>query len=159
MRSLTMLLTLLTAAGCGGGSHRAFSFGGHAANCPRPGSYVPALSRTRGVAGSRVVITGTIPLYNEAGKLDLSHPTRRMDVWWNLDARHWWSALTASPESAAGGAATRVLRATVPDPSPCTYRLTVEIPQAAPGRYPITVLYSGQGSSAILRPVVFTLTG
>jgi hypothetical protein len=59
------------------------TYAGQARTCPRPRSYVPKLSPTQGSAGTRTVITGTLPLYGENGKLDASSTTKLVG-WWNL---------------------------------------------------------------------------
>jgi hypothetical protein len=99
------LVVAVSVAGCFGSGHRSAApstdaappasmqalpppstvatFAGQAKTCPRPKSYVPRLSPTDGSAGTRAIITGTLPLYGENGKLDASVTTKLVG-WWNL---------------------------------------------------------------------------
>lgn len=164
MRALTRtalpLLAAVLVAGCGSGGASSARFAGHAASCPRPSTYVPHVSAARGAPGTQVTLNGTFALYDETGKLDLAVPTVRLDVWWNLDPDHWWTALTpAGPRAAGTGKVVRLERTAVPRSMPCTYRLTVTVPQVAPGAYPLTILYATRHSVTNSAAVPFTVTG
>ena len=163
MRRLLLLSVVLLAPACSGGATAlagTATYAGHAASCPRPHSYVPRLSAASGKPGARVTLSGTLPLYDETGKLDLNDPSTRFQVWWNLDFAKWWSAFGTHPhpKPARPGSVTRLLTAAIPVPNPCTYRLSVTIPRAGPGAYGLTVIYMG-GGAASLNPVAFRITG
>jgi hypothetical protein len=167
------LLVALTVAGCLGSGHQnaapstqappppstVATYAGQAKTCPRPTSYVPKLSPTHGSAGSRAVITGTLPLYGENGKLDASATTRLVG-WWNLKfaARFRAAEKPARPVAAHPGPVFRILVVSVPTPNPCSYRLVIRVPSVAEGTYPIDILDSGGGGVGSLAPVTFTVT-
>jgi hypothetical protein len=108
-----------------------------------------------------VTLSGTLPLYDEAGKLDLKNPSTGFQVWWNLAFARWWSAIGRDPHPrhARPGPVIRLLRAAIPVPNPCTYRLTVTIPHVQPGTYGVDLIYGNGDSDASLEPVAFTVTG
>jgi hypothetical protein len=135
------------------------TYEGQAKTCPRPASYVPKLSPTHGSAGTRAVITGTLPLYGENGKLDASVTTKLVG-WWNLSFAHWGSVAGQPPKPvpAQPGPVFRILAVSVPAPNPCTYRLVVRVPSVAEGTYPIDILDSGGRSVGSFAPITFTIT-
>ncbi|MGH3429849.1 MAG: hypothetical protein ACRDQZ_20145 [Mycobacteriales bacterium] len=131
---------------------------GHAKTCPRPQTYTPKLSPSHGSAGTRAVITGTLPLYGENGKLNASFTTKLVG-WWNLSFAHWFSAAGKPPKPVAAepGPVFPILVVAVPTPNPCTYRLVLYVPNVAAGTYPIDILTSGGRSTASLAPVNFSV--
>ena len=135
------------------------TYAGQAKTCLRPSSYVPKLSPTHGSAGTRAVITGTLPLYGEDGKLDASVTTMLVG-WWNLSFAHWGRAAGEPPKPVAAepGPVFRILVAAVPTPNPCTYRLGFRVPSVAEGTYPIDILDSGGRSVGSFIPITFTVT-
>ncbi len=158
---LAGVVVIARLVGCGGAAPAAHgSYAGSARSCPRPSTYAPTLTPARGAPASTVAIRGTLPLYNEAGKLDLAHAVTRIDVWWNVDFAHAFSAVGANPQHpipARRGPALHLLRAAMPKPEPCTYRLQVVLPRIGRDRYPITLLYSSGSSTAVLPTVWFTI--
>jgi hypothetical protein len=160
MRPVAPACAVLAAAACSSSGHPSgATFAGDARTCGRPASYLPTISPARGAPGSTLTIRGPLPRYDEAGHLALRHPVTRLEAWWNLAPGHWWSVLGTSPHPAPArpGAVSRLLRAAVSRPVPCTYRLRVTIPAARPGRYAVSVLSFGGGGAASLRPVTFTV--
>lgn len=105
------------------------------------------------------MITGTLPLYGENGKLDASVTTKLVG-WWNLSFADWGSAAgeAANPAPARPGPVYRILVVGVPTPNPCTYQLVFPVPRVAPGTYPIDVLDSGGRSVGSFAPITFTVT-
>ncbi len=176
MRVSTAILfaVAVTTTGCFGSSHAtarpmstftppppsaAATYAGVARACPRLGTYAPRVSPTRGPAGTRVTITGTLPLYGEDGRLSTSSTTRLVG-WWNVGIAHWAGLVRKPPTivPARPGPAFRVLDVAVPAPNPCTYRIVAQIPRVAAGGYPIDILTAGGNSVASLPPVRFTVT-
>jgi hypothetical protein len=167
------LMVTVTVAGCFGSGHQnaapsmeaapppsnVATYAGLAKTCPRPPSYVPKLSPTHGSAGTRAVMTGTLPLYGENGKLDASSTTKLVG-WWNLSFTHWGSAAGEPPKPVAAepGPVFQILVVSVPTPNPCTYRLVFRVPSVADGTYPIDILYSGGRSTSSFAPITFTIT-
>jgi hypothetical protein len=177
MRAWTVLLLAFaaTVTGCFGSSHRtrpsstrfipprpstAAAYAGTATTCPKPATYAPRLSPARGAAGTHATITGTLPLYGEDGSLNASL-TSGLVGWWNVAFAHWpdLAGTRPRPFPARPGPAFRILDVAVPTPSPCTYRLSIDVPEVAAGAYPIDILVSGGRSTASLAPVRFTVTG
>lgn len=175
------LAVAVTAAGCFGSGHQngapsthaappastqallppstVAKYVGQARNCPKPASYVPKLSPSHGSASSRSVITGTLPLYGENGKLDASVTTNLVG-WWNLSFADRFRATEKPPKPvpAQPGPVFRILVVAVPTPNPCTYRLAFRVPNVQAGTYPIDILDSGAHTTASLAPVNFTVT-
>jgi hypothetical protein len=134
------------AAGCLGGGHRATAtFEGGAESCAMPRTYTPSLTPARGSPGTTVLLTGVLPVRNEAG---------------NLEPRRWVSAVAENrtPAPARPGAVAQVSTVTVPRPAPCRYSIPFTVPNVPEGRYPVELLYFGGGSAARSRPAIFTVT-
>ena len=105
-----------------------------------------------------MTLSGTLPLYNEAGQL-VPSVTRRMEGWWNLRPDRWETALIQPPRPVPARPARvlRLLSAAVPRPNPCRYRLSFRVPDAEPGTYPVELLLFGGGGAGGLAPVRFTI--
>lgn len=166
-------LVVVAATGCFGTSHPAqrpsppappasttATYAGTAATCPRPSTYVPTVSPSRGSPDTTATIGGTLPLYGENGQLRAS-VTTRLAGWWNVGLAHWIDLVRSPPTPipARPGPAFRILVVDVPTPNPCTYRLVIRVPGVAPGTYPIELLTYGGGGGASLATVRFTVTG
>jgi hypothetical protein len=169
VRASTAILAAVavTSGGCLGSSHPAArppsavaTYAGTARTCPRRATYTPSVSPTHGPAGTRAVVTGTLPLYGEDGKLLGTSSTTRLVGWWNVGIAHWAGLVRKPPRivPARPGPAYRILDVAVPSPNPCTYRIVILAPKAAAGRYPIDILTVGRGSVASLPPARFTVT-
>jgi hypothetical protein len=132
------LVVAVTGAGCFGSGHQnagpsteallppstVAAYAGQAKTCRRPTSYVPKLSPAHGSAGTRAVITGTLPLYGENGELD-GFPTTQLVGWWNLKYADRFHAAEKPPRPvpARPGPVFRILVVSVPTPNQCTYKL------------------------------------
>jgi hypothetical protein len=125
-----------------------------------PRTYTPSLTPARGSPGTTVLLTGVLPVRNEAGKIVLSQQTEKLEAWWNLEPRRWVSAVAENrtPAPARPGAVAQVSTVTVPRPAPCRYSIPFTVPKAPEGRYPVELLYFGGGSAARSRPAIFTVT-
>jgi hypothetical protein len=146
-----LIAVSLTTIGCIGSSHGvvgssstftpprpsgAATYAGAARACPRPAGYTPAVSPAHGSAGTRVTVTGTLPLYGEDGTLSTSSTTRLVG-WWNVGIAHWTGLVRTPPTivPARPGPAFRILAVAVPAPNPCTYRIVIRVPTVAAGGY------------------------
>jgi hypothetical protein len=137
----------------------AATYAGAARACPRRTSYTPAVSPAHGPAGTRVTVTGTLPLYGEDGTLSTSS-TARLVGWWNVGIAHW-TGLARTPPTilpARPGPAFRIIDVAVPAPNPCTYRIVIRVPRVAAGGYPIDILDVGGDGVATLPTATFTVT-
>jgi len=127
--------------------------------CPaRPGrgAYDTTLSPSFGPPGSIATVSGLLPVIDEDGSYGGQTATR-VDAYWNLDFRKWWTVSTSSPLRSVAGSPVRHLgRQNVA--KLCRYRLHVAIPSVPRGRYPIEVLYGDAKSGASFGPVTFRVT-
>jgi hypothetical protein len=168
------LVVAVTVAGCFGSGHQSAApstvgappapstlatYAGHAKTCPKPTSYVPELSPAQGSAGTRAVISGTLPLYGENGELD-GFPTTQLVGWWNLKYADRFHAAEKPPKLVPDqpGPVFRILVVSVPTPNPCTYRVVFRVPSAAEGTYPIDILDRSGRSISSFPPITFTIT-
>lgn len=120
------------------------------------GAYATTISPTSGPPGSTVTVSGPLPVIAEDGTYAGQIATR-VDAYWNLDFRKWWTASTSSPLPSVPGSPVRHL-GTQHVATLCGYRLRVTIPSYARGRYPIEVLYGDRHGSASFAPVDFEVT-
>ena len=149
---------MAVAAGCGSGRKAAPA---HCSVLAGPGAYDSDVRPSSGPAGSTITVSGRLPVVNEAGQ-DVGQTANRVDVYWNLAFRKWWTALGPSPLASVPGSAVKLL-GKQGVANRCTYRIKIEIPSVPPGRYPIEVLSQapdkGGPSTASFAPANFEVTG
>ena len=102
-------------------------------------------------------LTGVLPVYNKTGELDPN--IERLEAWWNLSPRRWWTALETppAPKPARPGAVEKLVADRVPG-APCTYRLSFTVPRTTEGAFPVELLYLGGGGAGGATPATFTVT-
>ncbi|HET8751626.1 MAG TPA: hypothetical protein VFM43_03770 [Gaiellaceae bacterium] len=143
MRALR-LVALVTAAVAAGSISATARSTTAAPVCPAltgPGTYDTHVSPSAGPAGTTVTVSGAVPGLDERGNV-AGQTATEVFAYWNLDLDAWTSVFT-SPVAAVGGSAVQLL-ATQDVAARCSYRTEVTIPSAAPGTYPIEVLYRWQ---------------
>ena len=117
------------------------------------GAYDTTLSPSAGPPGSTVTLSGHLPVIEEDGSY-AGQTAARVDAYWNLDFKKWWTALTSAPLPSVPNSPVRHLGSQ--DVSHlCTYRVRVTIPSVAPGRYPVDVLFGTGKSRAGFAPESF----
>ena len=100
-------------------------------------------------------ISGALPLLGENG--EPGAPTTKLEMWWNLDVRRYWTAGTGNPRPAQPGRVIHVATVRVPRPNPCRYRISFSVPTVPPGSYPIVLLDFGGGGDSPYVPASFTV--
>lgn len=151
---LGLVAITAVATGCGGGSKTA------GPKCPvrtGPGAYLTSIAPAAGPPGTRVTVSGRLPVVDESGR-DIGQTATKVDAYWNLDPGKWWTALTRSPLAAVSGS--RVRHLGHQDVAKlCGYRVRIEIPPVRRGIYPIEVLYGDSKGRAGFGPVHFQVVG
>jgi len=149
---LAIAAAVMAAAGCGGGTR-----------CPAPpagqtGAYLPKLSSSSGPTGSTVMVSGRLPLFDEAGKY-VGPGTPSISAYWNLDLDHWTSILRTpgSPSASVAGTPVDYL-GNHHVTGGCEFTMRVRIPSARPGKYPIVFLYRYSNGSDTSGAVNFRVT-
>jgi hypothetical protein len=130
-----------------------------AASCARPTGtsyYDPKVSPASGPAGTRVHVSGRLPVLSESGR-DVGQTATSVIAYWNLDVDHWTSVAGPHPRAAVGSSPVRLLGA-VSVAGACTYRATLTIPAVPAGTYPIEVLSGNAQGSGNFAPVEFRVT-
>jgi hypothetical protein len=158
VRRCATLLTVaaaVAAAGCGGTKTVRPS-------CPvrtDPGAYLTSITPADGPPGTRVTVSGHLPVTDTSGR-DVGQTATAVDVYWNLDFAKWWSVLGRSPQPLASVAGAPVRHLGRQDVARrCTYRVRVEIPSVHPGIYPIEALFGTVKSRASFVPIRFQVVG
>jgi hypothetical protein len=131
----------------------------NAASCAHPTGtsyYDPKVSPASGPAGTRVHVSGRLPVLREGGR-DVGQTATSVVAYWNLDVDHWMSVAAAHPQAAVAGSPVRLLGA-VSVAGACTYRATLTIPAVPAGTYPIEVLSGNAQGSAGFAPAEFRVT-
>jgi hypothetical protein len=130
-----------------------------AASCARPTGtsyYVPKISPASGPAGTRVHVSGQLPVLSESGR-DVGQTATSLVAYWNLDVDHWTSVTGPHPRAAVAGSPVRLLGAESVAGA-CSYRATLTIPSVATGTYPIEVLSGNEHGSSGFPSVEFRVT-
>jgi hypothetical protein len=155
-RSAWLVALVALVAGCGGAAKTT-----HPSCRVRsgPGAYLTAITPAAGPPGTKVTVSGHLPVVDESGR-DVGQTATAVDVYWNLDFAKWWSVLGRSPQPLASVAGTPVRHLGMQDVAQlCTYRVRVRIPPAHPGIYPIEVLSGDAKSHASFAPIHFQVVG
>ena len=118
-------------------------------------AYATSLGRSSGPPGSVVTVSGHLPVIDEDGSYR-GQTAKRVDAFWNLDFRRWWSALTGSPKPAIAGSRVRLLGKQ--GVSGSCLRFQIRIPAVHPGTFPLEVLFGAGKSDASFGPVAFRVT-
>src|SRR5687767_6927479 len=103
--------------------------------CPDAPTYRPSISHSAARAGSRVVLSGAVPVQNEAGNY-VGPGDGKLVLWWNLDPEQWPTALAPEIESPVPARANEpvVKLGRVFPRGHCRYAMSFEVPRARPGR-------------------------
>lgn len=155
-RTAGLLAVVALASGCGGARRTT-----HPACLVRtgPGAYDTAIAPVAGLPGTRVTVSGHLPVVDESGR-DIGQTATVVDAYWNLDFPKWWSVLGRTPQPLPAVAGSPVRHLGKQDVARrCTYRVSVEIPSVRPGIYPIEVLYGDSNSHATFAPIHFQVVG
>ena len=108
--------------------------------CPRAGEggYAIDLSADSGPPGAAVTVSGATPVYAEDGSY--VGPVGEIQFWWNADPDHWHDALPGTPDPAPKNRSADVVSLGAVKLSDCTFEFEFEVPDVAPGDYPILPL-------------------
>jgi hypothetical protein len=130
-----------------------------AAKCPLPkgtGYYDSTARPASGPAGTRVTLSGRLPVVSESGQ-DVGQTATEVVAYWNLDFDHWPSVFGPSHAAAVAGSPVKFLGAQdIADQ--CSYHVRVRIPSVPAGTYPLEVLYGDAKGGASFSPVGFRVT-
>lgn len=121
------------------------------------GYYDPTVRPSAGRPGSRVTVSGRLPVLSESGQR-VGQSSAEVVAYWNLDENRWPSVATATPDKARAGTPVELL-GTRNVAGRCRYHVRVPIPPAPAGTYPIDVLYGDVHGTASFAPTYFRVTG
>jgi len=122
-----------------------------------PGSYSISASATQATPGEVITLTGAVPFQLEDGSFDESGDGR-MIGWWNVEPEEWTSVVSgsSSPSPAIGGQPITEIGAA--QMNTCTFAISFDVPDAAPGDYPVLVVQEGGGSATLEGSLVVHVT-
>lgn len=129
--------------------------------CPSPeGAYAPEVAPGGGPAGSEATVSGPLPLYGKSGRYR-GPAGKKVELWWNLEPSRYATAVSfggSSPEPEAARDGAVLLVGATRLSGECTFEIAFEIPDVAPGDYPLVAIGYGGGGAASFPPMLFRVT-
>lgn len=114
-----------------------------------PGSYAVSASTTQGSPGEVITLTGAVPFQHEDGSFNESGEGH-MVAWWNVAPEDWASAFTgaSSPPPPAVEGEPIIQLGSAPM-NMCSFDISLAVPGAAPGDYPVLVMQEAGGGGTL----------
>lgn len=107
-------------------------------DCAVPKNYplVSTMSSEAGTAGTKVVVTGTVPFYQQDGTFDAS---QSIEVWWNANPETYWEldgseATGVNPDSPVQQLGEQ------PSNAACDFEIAFTVPEVPEGKYNVVIL-------------------
>lgn len=108
-------------------------------DCPVPKNYplVATLSSEAGTAGTKVVVTGIVPYYQQDGTFDAS---QSIEVWWNANPETYWELVDGGEATGVNPDSPVQQLGDQPSNTACDFAITFTVPDVPEGKYNVVIL-------------------